>query len=317
MHIESNFLELRRTLVRCGLAALTWICLNSNGADPLKQAGTVALVDGDVRIVNAERGNRLALVGGAVYVGERLETGPGGEVHLTMVDSSVIALRANSQLVVADYRAEGDKSDRSTLELLAGGLRTVTGWIGQFNRTAYSIKVANATIGIRGTDHEVSLVGDGAEGEPGVYSRVFEGGTILRSSKGQVEATPGNAAFFPRHGRDRPRLLQKLPSHLKPGRNDGALEGRRAAIRARFAEHRAERIQKVRELRAQRRAETRGPRASMPPKADAKAAREAADDAKTAREARRAERAAKRVASKQAVEDRRAQAKAHRERASP
>jgi hypothetical protein len=222
-------------------------------ADPLKLAGTFTLIDGNVSVNALDGTSRGATVGGSVYVGETIETSAASEAQLSMVDSSLIALRQKTKLVVTDYRAEGDKADRSTLDLLAGSIRTVTGWIAQFNRPKYTIRVATATVGIRGTDHEVALIDDGSSEEHGVYSRVFEGGTTVNTPKGQVNVTPGKASFFATHGRDRPRLLAQIPQRLAAGRHDGQFEGKRALLRAKFKEHRAARIAEIRKHRAAQR----------------------------------------------------------------
>ena len=103
-------------------------------ASPL--AGTIALVDGDVRIVRAGTTSRRAAVGDAVSEGDSLVTGKGSEVHLSMQDTGFIALRPNTRFKIVGYKADGGDDDKGVFSLLVGGMRSVTGWIGKFNQAA-------------------------------------------------------------------------------------------------------------------------------------------------------------------------------------
>ena len=59
---------------------------------------------------------------------------------------------------LAQYRYAGqeDGSERAVIELLKGGLRSVTGAIGRSNKDSYQLKNETHVIGIRGTDFIVN-----------------------------------------------------------------------------------------------------------------------------------------------------------------
>ncbi len=65
---------------------------------------------------------RGAVVGDTVSEGDLLSTNSGSEVHMVMQDSGFMALRANSQLMVVNYKADGSDDDKGVFRLLTGSL---------------------------------------------------------------------------------------------------------------------------------------------------------------------------------------------------
>ncbi len=145
-------------------------------ATPPNQAGTIALAEGDAKIIKQGAAPRPARAGDVVSEGDVLVTGQGGQLHMTMLDTGFIALRPNSRFRIVSYKADGGSDDNGIFRLVTGGFRSVTGWIGKFNRNGYRVNTPSATIGIRGTDHEPRYIPEGSsEGEPGTYDRVYAG----------------------------------------------------------------------------------------------------------------------------------------------
>ncbi len=73
-------------------------------------------------------------------------------------------------------------TDASTIQLIQGGFRTITGNIGKQNKQAYEAKIGNlATIGIRGTDYEAVITPAGE-----VLTGVYDGGTTVGNSAGAL-----------------------------------------------------------------------------------------------------------------------------------
>ena len=69
----------------------------------------------------------------------------------------MIALKENSELVIANYQYSGETGEGSVaMELLKGGLRSVTGAI-KSESGDYNLKTPVGSIGIRGTHFEVEL----------------------------------------------------------------------------------------------------------------------------------------------------------------
>ena len=103
--------------------------------------------------------SRLVAAGTQVDEGDTIVTFKGGEAQLRMLDGAYLMVRENSRIKIEAYVADGGDDDRSILDLLQSTVRSITGWIGKFNRAAYEIHTPIlVTIGVRGTDHEVSYI---------------------------------------------------------------------------------------------------------------------------------------------------------------
>jgi hypothetical protein len=245
-----------RTIARM-MVLLVMTCLSAdllaqtppNAADNAATAqvgvGKVDLMEGDVRLFDSQMKLRAVQVGNQVFEGDSIVTGTDGEIHLTMADEGYIAVRPNTKMRIAQYRANGDDQDRGLIGLLSGSLRSITGWIGKYRPKAYVIRTPTATIGIRGTDHEPKVIPEGsAEGDPGTYDKVNAGGTTLRTPQGSVDVTPNHAAYASRRGGG-PRVLDKVPSFFKPTRNEHLIEGKHDQIQRTMEKKREERRQQV------------------------------------------------------------------------
>ena len=218
-------------------------------------AGTIALAEGEASVGAADGSTRPARPGDTVRVGETLVVGRTGEIHVNMQDSGFIAVRPGTRLKVEDYKADGAADDRSVLRLLAGGFRSVSGWIAKFNARAYKVVTPTATIGIRGTDHEPHVVEEGsADGEAGTYDRVFAGATSIESDGASADVAPEQAGFAPVQGRGRPRVLAQIPSFFRPGPHEAEIAQKHQEIQRVIDQRRAERQRVLEERRAQLRA---------------------------------------------------------------
>jgi hypothetical protein len=160
--------------------------------------GTVDLLSGTVTITNLQGTPRDVTAGMALQVGDTIKTDEESEAHATMLDGAFLAVRANSSIQISGYAANGNNKDTSLINLLKGSLRTVTGWIAKTRPRAYRVITPTATIGVRGTDHEVIYQSEedaDTPAEAGTHSVVFEGGTTLETPQGQVEVGVGQGAF--------------------------------------------------------------------------------------------------------------------------
>ena len=153
-------------------------------------AGSVDTARGEVSVLSRDGAPRGVAKGDRVVEGETILTGPDGEVLLTTDDSGVLAIRPRSRLTIEAFKVNGNDKDAVILNLLRGGLRSITGWISKTAPKNYRVMTNTATIGIRGTDHEVAIVEEGDNA--GTWNKVSEGGTVLASNTGQIEQTPAN-----------------------------------------------------------------------------------------------------------------------------
>lgn len=208
-------------------------------------AAKVNLVDGTVRIIGPDRIAHLSKVGDQLYEGDAIVTGDGAEIHLDMADGGFIAVRPNTQMRISKYQANGDSSDVSVIGLLKGSLRSITGWIGKTYPRKYAVITPNATIGVRGTDHEPAYLPDDSNGtDSGTYDTVHDGKTTIANEHGTIDVTPGRAAFVDRRGVGQPRVLDRVPAFFSmPRRHDDVFVGMHQRIAAGLEQRRTERLQ--------------------------------------------------------------------------
>jgi hypothetical protein len=178
--------------------------------------GTVEEVSGDATVTDATGASRPVTSGLKVFSGQSIQTAADGEVHIVTEDSGLIALRPNSSFRIERYQAKGESSDEVVFSLLKGALRSITGWIAKRNASAYRLNTPTTTIGVRGTDHETTVIDVAMDDDqPGTFDTVYEGVTVMQSPRGEIEVRPGEHAFAPRDGAAAPRLLARHPGFMQ------------------------------------------------------------------------------------------------------
>lgn len=297
----------------------------------ISRAAKVVLVDGAVAVYSSARQRRALAVDDYVFEGDSIITGNDGELHLDMEDGGYMSVRPNTKMRIAKYRAKGDAGDTAVFRLFEGSLRSVTGWIGQFNRNNYLVRTPNATVGIRGTDHEPLVIVPGSGvGEPGTYDKVNEGGSYIQTPAGRAEVAPSQAGFV---GHDKgavPRILKEIPSHFRAGRFDQRFLGKHAEVVARIEKRRDSRRTEIRQKRQGLKTGADAGLAQSPPSLQGKpaaalktdgvklkpnetalnpreAARQSREAARMAREAARKEKEDKRKAAQEEAESEKAE----------
>lgn len=212
-----------------------------------QKAGTVTELEGEVLVLDSQGTGRGLKPGAVVNVGDTVQTGKTGQVHLRMQDDAYLAIRSNTRLTIQLYKAANREDDGSVIQLLKGSFRAVTGWIGQIHPANYKVLTPTASIGIRGTDHEPVFVPEeeATEDSPaGTYDQVHDGGTVLESEGSTVDVQPGKAGFAPL--RQAPRLLAAIPAFL---RNRPLLDARLEAIKPELRARVQEKLERMRSLR--------------------------------------------------------------------
>ncbi len=225
--------------------------MRATSAPDFIPAGTISVAGGDVRLLRGDGTARQVAAGDVVNVGDSLVTGKDSEAQLAMQDAGFIVLRPNTRFLIVSYKADGGGDDKGVFSLLVGGIRSVTGWIGKYNQAAYQVRTPSATIGIRGTDHEIRyLLAGSTEGEPGTYDKVFAGAATIQTEGGQVDIAPNQAGFVAPGKRERPRVLERIPAFFRPGPNEAQIDLKHAQIQLVIAQRREERQKLVAEKRA-------------------------------------------------------------------
>jgi hypothetical protein len=239
--------------VRQQLSVVTAFFLLAPALAWAAQAGVIELVEGEVQITSKSGEVVTARTAQPVSEGDTVATGKTGEVHFRMEDQALIAVRPNTRMRIDAYRALGDQDDNSTLYLLKGTFRALTGWIGRYNKERYQIRTLTVTIGIRGTDHEPAYFGaDTTPAErdnhpPGSYDKVNLGETFIQNAAGKISVTQGRAGFAPDAVTRAPQLLERTPSFYRKTRNESTFESKREQQAKDIETKRIERIEKVRE----------------------------------------------------------------------
>jgi hypothetical protein len=168
-----------------------------------QSAGRVLAVAGSATMERA--GQQQALqVGTLVESGDTLAVGDKSTLQVRFTDESVVALRANSQFKIENYKFDRNaESDRSLMGLLKGGMRTITGLIGKANNKNYGVQTATATIGIRGTHFTVVSCNNDctrADGTPeanGTFGSVTDGRISVSNASGVKEFGQQDSFYVP------------------------------------------------------------------------------------------------------------------------
>lgn len=217
--------------------------------------GTVDSLSGSATVSEQNGGSTAVSVGLKIYEGQTISSGPESEVHIVSEDGGIIAMRPNTVFRVDEYKAEGSSSDKIFMSLLTGAVRSITGWIGKHDTSAYRLTTPTVTLGIRGTDHEVTVIDKGDGDEPGTYDTVNEGSTVMKTPHGETEVSPGKFAFAPKGRAVAPQIMAQHPRFWARRRLviEDRIQQRKEYMRGRFEQMREERIKHIQQVRSERR----------------------------------------------------------------
>ena len=97
----------------------------------------------------AKTSSKDLVVGADVAMGDKIVTGPTGQVQLLFTDNTRLVVGPSSSLVVESYLLRGDKTvGQFAVNALGGTFRFITG---NSDHSAYTINTPTGTIGVRGT----------------------------------------------------------------------------------------------------------------------------------------------------------------------
>jgi hypothetical protein len=121
--------------------------------------GKATLVRGAVTAQTPGSAARLLGTGSEVFAAEVVTTGRSSVAVLEMIDGTRMALRPGTVFQIDKYDA-APQSESVLLTLFRGGMRAVTGFISKRSKSAFRVRSASATIGIRGTTFDVRVCGE-------------------------------------------------------------------------------------------------------------------------------------------------------------
>lgn len=130
-------------------------------AEPLPAAAhsvsaEVIFVSGQVAVERAGETHTPSL-GDSIEVGDRIDTGADGYLHLRFGDGGLVSVRPGSQASIDVYghNPAAPAESRVRISLKKGALRSVTGDVGERAPEQFRVNTPVAAIGIRGTDFVV------------------------------------------------------------------------------------------------------------------------------------------------------------------
>jgi hypothetical protein len=128
-----------------------------------QSAATATSVAGTVAVQTPEGTTRLLAQRSELRPGDVVSTQADSFARIRFSDGGELAVRPNTQLRIEAYRFDPNapQQDSIVLNLLKGGLRSITGLISRRgDRDAYQLRTPTATIGVRGTDFIARICGE-------------------------------------------------------------------------------------------------------------------------------------------------------------
>lgn len=121
--------------------------------------GKVLIAKGVVTATDHAQASRTLAKGADVMEGDVINTANKSFAVIRMLDNTKLTLKPNTTIAVGAFdTTEGKES--GCINLVKGGLRTVTGLIGEKRPEAFQVDTPVASIGIRGTDFTVRICTD-------------------------------------------------------------------------------------------------------------------------------------------------------------
>lgn len=165
-------------------------------ADIVSRTGELHAVD------TAERRRELA-VDEPVRRGDTLYTGDAGRAEIEFRDGERVFLRPGSRLRVRDWELPDTGPGTRVVELLEGGLRAITGAIGNRGADTYRTVAQQTTLGVRGTEYTLRICaadecrpgGDSDALRAGLYVGVGEGRVSLLNESGETTVEAGQLRY--------------------------------------------------------------------------------------------------------------------------
>lgn len=180
-------------------------------------AGEVTQVSGALMASKPNAAPRVLGVKSKVEAGELLTTGAGTYAQIKFSDGGELTLRPNTQLRIEAYQYDqaAPQRDNFVMNLVKGGLRTITGLLGKRRPNSYALKTVVATVGIRGTHYGALLCQGDCGGvvnnakQPladGLHVDVAQGAIDVTNQGGQTVVTQGGFGYVP-NAQTLPRIV--------------------------------------------------------------------------------------------------------------
>jgi hypothetical protein len=149
------------------------------GSTSLIRVGGAGAVSGDV-FWSTPDGRMVPITSGTpIYFGEHIVTRPGGRLQVMLLDETVFIVGPDSDMVIDEFVYDPETSVRKvTVRLLKGVFRYITGKVVRQKPDNLKIETPVDTVGIRGTDVELSIAPDNSG-----YLKLYSGQVEITETK--------------------------------------------------------------------------------------------------------------------------------------
>ena len=151
-----KFLTPLITAWRAFLAAAL-LCAFQYAVAAAPPVGEVTLTIGRAVVISSQGESALAVRGGKIQAGDRVETSEGGHVHIRFIDGALVSVRPTSRLVIEDYQYDPARPALSTVRfrLDQGVTRAISGEAAHAAKERFRLNTPLVAIGVLGTDFVV------------------------------------------------------------------------------------------------------------------------------------------------------------------
>ncbi len=207
-------------------------------AGPGPAVGEVVRASGRVVAVGAAGGRRVLASGQPVRRDDTVRSGERASAIIEMRDGERLTLRADSEIRIRQWRLPETGPGERVIELVQGGLRAVTGAIGNREADDYRTVTPETTLGVRGTRYAVRLCGEdecapgdqgGSALPAGVYIGVDHGRVSALNEAGEARFAAGEFGYVAAPTRAPERAGDRVATVVYSADERAAIEQRSAA----------------------------------------------------------------------------------------
>jgi hypothetical protein len=140
------------------------LCLCNPFSTLFAQSGTkiaqMIATEGTVKALSSDQMERVLGRSSAIFLHDTVVVASNSKAQLKFTDGGLMTLAASTEFAIDSYEFNtSGKKDEYAGRLIKGGFRAASGSIGKSNPDNYEVKTPSATIGLRGTLFEATLVG--------------------------------------------------------------------------------------------------------------------------------------------------------------
>jgi len=208
------YTELLRAFLAWSLCAIALVAYSGQAAG---DAGSIEQLSGTLSVKDADGKIRILSRKSVIRPGDTINTERDSYAQIKFADGGRVTLKPNTTVRLEQFKftQEKPREDSFVYSLLRGGLRAVTGLLGQRSKDAYELKTATATVGIRGTTFSADDCTSDRTSEAcsrlqaAVYVGVTDGEIVVRNGQGELGVAAGQFGLIERD--KRPLFLSTDP----------------------------------------------------------------------------------------------------------